>query len=180
MNILKMLGVNRRDKAAEDLYLKIVEQARQPVFYTDFGVPDTVDGRFDMIVLLAYVVFRRLREEGAAAAKLSQNLFDHMFADMDQNLREIGVGDLSVGRKIKELVTLFYGRVAAYDAALEAGRAETKAALVRNLFRKTEIREDQTDAMAAYLETQVAAAEGWHLTELAGGHVSFLRPETAS
>ncbi|WP_374466727.1 ubiquinol-cytochrome C chaperone family protein, partial [Ferrovibrio sp.] len=91
------------------LYRAIVAQSRQAGFYREHGVPDSLDGRFDMIVLHSFLVMRRLRRIGAAAEPLSQQLFDLMFADMDSNLREIGVGDLSVGKKVKAMAQAFYG-----------------------------------------------------------------------
>jgi len=124
------------DGPAVALYRQIVGQARQPAFYRDHAVPDTLDGRFDMIVLHAFLVLRRLKRiAGAEAQKVSQDLFDLLFADMDSNLREIGVGDLGVGKRVKKMAQAFYGRVEAYEAGLAASDpAVLEQALTRNLY----------------------------------------------
>jgi len=117
---------------AERVYARIVEQARDPWFYAEAGAPDTAEGRFDMIALHAFLVFRRLRREGPAIKGASQAIFDAMFKDLDAALREIGVGDLSVGKKIRGLAEAFYGRAEAYEAPLAAG---DEAALARAVGR---------------------------------------------
>lgn len=119
--------------AAADLYDLVVKQARQPAFYLKADVPDTVDGRFEMVALHAFLVMRRLKREGDRGQTLSQSLFDRMFADMDHSIRELGVGDLSVGKRIKAMAQVFYGRVVAYEEALDEGDVEKlKEALARN------------------------------------------------
>lgn len=117
------------------LYGAIVAQARHPALYAELAVPDTVDGRFDMIVLHAVLVFRRLRGEPPAIAERSQALFDLFMADMDRSLREMGVGDLTVPKRIKKMAEAFYGRLDVYVGALDAGDAAgLAAAIARNVF----------------------------------------------
>jgi len=119
--LISLFAGKQHNPAAVALYKCIVEQARQPDFYTHHGVPDSLDGRFDMIVLHTFLVMRRLRTIASqAAGQLSQDLFDLLFADMDSNLREIGVGDLGVGKRVKKMAQAFYGRVEAYEAGLTA------------------------------------------------------------
>lgn len=124
----------RRDRA-HALYTALVEQARSPAFYRDLSVPDTVDGRFDMIVLHCFLVLRRLRAAGAEGTALGQAVFEVMFADMDQNLRQMGVGDLGVGRRVKAMTQAFMGRVAAYEKAMGEGTAALAATVARNVYR---------------------------------------------
>ena len=112
---------------ARRLYEAVVAQARQPVFFAEWEVPDTVDGRFEMVALHAHLLLRRLRD-GGPAADLAQALFDVMFADMDASLREMGAGDLGVGRRVKQMATAFYGRMAAYDAGLASSETRAGAA----------------------------------------------------
>jgi cytochrome b pre-mRNA-processing protein 3 len=120
---------------AAEVYDALVRAARKPALYGPQGAPDTVDGRFDMITAHAILVFRRLRGEGETAGELSQLVFDRMFDDFDAALREMGTGDLSVGKKIKEMGEAFYGRAKAYEEALNAGdQAAFALALERNLF----------------------------------------------
>ena len=101
------------------LYAAIVAQSRQPVLYADWGVPDTLTGRFDMVSLHMALVLRRLQAEGEACRDFSQGLFDLFFKDMDRSLREMGVGDVSVPKRIEKMGTLFYGLVDGLGRALE-------------------------------------------------------------
>lgn len=117
------------------LYGDIVAAARAPVVFRDFGVSDNFEGRFERLVLVATLVLRRMKELPAPADALAQKLVDRLFADLDDGLRIAGVGDLSVGKKMKSLAKGFYGRAEAYTAALEAGDdVGLRAALARNLF----------------------------------------------
>ena len=138
MPLRRMQDRRRRERAAHDLYTAIIEQSRQPVFYTQAAVPDSLDGRFDLIVLHAFLVMRRLNripaDQMTAARALSQALFDLMFDDMDQNLRELGAGDMSVGKKVKHMARAFYGRVAAYEDGLNGDDGVLGSALLRNLY----------------------------------------------
>ena len=123
-----------RDRNIETIYGVIVAQAREPVFYTGYGVPDTVEGRFDMIVLHLFLYIRRISGRVIASAA-TQPLFDRFCADLDGNLREMGVGDLTVPKKMQKFAGAFYGRSAAYEKALVASDHETAtAALARNVF----------------------------------------------
>ncbi|MET1414982.1 ubiquinol-cytochrome C chaperone family protein [Roseibium sp. HPY-6] len=126
----------RRSRDAErKVYCEIVAQARQPVFYTDFLVPDTIDGRFDLIVLHAVLYFRRMRGEGAKVSEFTQGVFDLFFQDMDASLREMGVSDTRVPKKVKVMGEAFYGRADVYIRAIDDNDAEELAeALGRNLF----------------------------------------------
>ncbi|WP_422375766.1 ubiquinol-cytochrome C chaperone family protein [Roseibium sp.] len=126
----------RRSRDAEHrVYCEIVAQARQPVFYTDFLVPDTIDGRFDLIIVHAVLFFRRLRGEGKDVAEFSQAVFDLFFEDMDASLREMGVSDTRVPKKVKVMGEAFYGRADAYIPAIDEGDAEALSeALGRNIF----------------------------------------------
>lgn len=179
---MRIKGLFKRDPdeaAARALYAAIVEQARLPAFYRDAGVPDTLDGRFDMIVLHAFLVLHRLKQEGQAHGAVGQALFDLMFADMDASLRELGVGDLSVGKKIKQMATGFYGRVAAYEQGLAApavARGPLEEALRRNLFGTVTPSDAQLSAMAAYARRQVEALAAQPLAAALGGALRFAAP----
>lgn len=164
---------NPEQAAARGLYEAIVERARDPAFYREGGVPDSLDGRFELILLHAVLVMRRLKAEGAAAAELSQQLFDIMFADMDQNLREMGVGDLSVGKKVKKMVQAFYGRIAAYEAGLAAGEDSLAEALGRNLLGTVESTAAQRAALARYVAASESALAGGDLESLRAGRPGF-------
>jgi cytochrome b pre-mRNA-processing protein 3 len=128
----KLLG-GKPDKE-EGLYASLVETARAEHFYRDMGVPDTVDGRFEMIVVHMFLMLNALKGEEAGLEALRQGLTDTFFKDMDRSLREMGVGDLSVGKKVRKMAEAFYGRVAAYAEGLKAGESGLHEALARNIF----------------------------------------------
>ena len=135
----------------EAIYGMIVAQARLPAFYARDRVPDTVNGRFDMVLLHLWLVLRRLRT-AEGSAPLAQALFDHFCSDMDDNLRELGVSDLSVPKKMLGFAEAFYGRTAAYDAALATGGSALEEALARNVLLNADA------AAATALATYVRAA----------------------
>jgi cytochrome b pre-mRNA-processing protein 3 len=138
----------------EAIYGMIVAQAREPLFYRELGVPDTVNGRFDMVLLHLWLVLRRVRSIDYGG-RLSQALFDHFCSDMDANLREMGVGDLTVPKRMQKFGEAFYGRAAAYDAGLEAGAEPMAQALCKNVFDGREIM--QARRLAAYADAVIAA-----------------------
>jgi cytochrome b pre-mRNA-processing protein 3 len=120
----------RKQSPAESLYGEIVAAARQADFYNTLGVPDTVDGRFDMIVLHMYLVLNRLKGDSLAAIR--QDLTDVFFKDMDRSLREMGAGDLSVGKKVRKMAEAFFGRIKAYEEASDENKMTS--AIARNVF----------------------------------------------
>ncbi len=164
-NVLKN-WFRRRAKGedvAHALYLTAVAQARQPVFYSDHGVPDSVDGRFELIVMHVYLLLRplnKMSESGAVtqitngAGEIAQALFDTMFGDMDRSLREMGVSDIAVGKRVKHMAKAFYGRAAAYDEALAGSDELLGDALRRNLFGTEVPSAAHVAAMADYLRFQ--------------------------
>jgi cytochrome b pre-mRNA-processing protein 3 len=125
----------RHETAVRAVYEAIVAAARHPRLYEAYGVPDTIDGRFDMIILHAVLLLDRLKSEGSEGFEFSQRLTDYLFADMDRSLREMGVGDLSVGKRVRTMASVFYGRARAYSPCLAAGApGELAEALARNVF----------------------------------------------
>jgi cytochrome b pre-mRNA-processing protein 3 len=136
MGLLGLLRGRREERAGFALYTIAVGAARAPALYRDLAVPDTLDGRFDMVALHVALLIRRLRALPEPGPALAQAVFDAMFSDMDQTLRELGVGDLSVGRKVREMWNAFHGRALAYETALAAADdAPLAEALARNVWR---------------------------------------------
>ena len=122
------------DAIATRVYGAIVAQARNPFFYSDLGVPDTVTGRFEMVVLHAVLFLDRLRGDDREKA-LGQKIFDLYCVDMDRSLRELGIGDLGVPKRMRKMTEAFYGRTRAYRAGLASGDAAVlAAAIARNVF----------------------------------------------
>jgi cytochrome b pre-mRNA-processing protein 3 len=157
----------------EAIYGTIVTQAREPLFYRDLGVPDTVNGRFDLLVLHLWMVLRRMNStEGGVG--LSQMLFDRFCDDMDGNLREMGVGDLTVPKRMQAFGEAFYGRAAAYDLALTAGAEPLAQALCKNILNGEQI--ENARRLAFYTETAIAALAGLDDATLQSGSWKFPSP----
>jgi cytochrome b pre-mRNA-processing protein 3 len=153
-----------------------VTQAREPLFYRDFAVPDTVNGRFDLLLLHLWLVLRRLKsvQDGAA---LSQGLFDHFCGDMDDNLREMGTSDLKVPKRMQAFGEAFYGRTAAYDMALTDGREALAQAICKNILNGDNI--GQARLLAAYAEAAMGALDSLDEAVLLSGSARFPLPEKA-
>jgi cytochrome b pre-mRNA-processing protein 3 len=166
--------------AAERAYSRVVEQARRPGFFTDCGVPDTVDGRFELICLHAFLYLHRLKREPRGAAALGQRFFDMMFADFDRSLREMGTGDLSVGREIKRMAEAFYGRVAAYEQGLAGDDSVLETALQRNLFGTAPPTQANLQATALYVRHEAARLDRQGAGELLAGQITFGDPPSPS
>ena len=130
-----LFAPNPAKAAGRRLYDAAAAKARDPAFYLDAGAPDTPNGRFELYTLHVVLILHRLKGEGRDASMVGQALFDTYLRALDDSLRELGVGDLSVGKKMRKLGEAFYGRAKAYDKALEAGGGEPLQALItRTLF----------------------------------------------
>lgn len=174
MVLLGLFRSRRHERRGFELYTAAVRAARDPVFFEELGVPDTLDGRFDLLGIHAFLLIRRLRRLEPHGAKLAQAVFDAMFSDMDMNLREIGVGDLSVGKRVKAMWEAFHGRARAYEAALDAGdRSLLVAALARNVWRG-DPPPGAPEQLAAAIEAQDADLRDQDDAALAAGRVAFL------
>lgn len=173
-----MLGLGRLFRGSPEklagrrLYGAAVAQARQPAFYAACGVPDTPTGRFDLIVLHAFLLLQRLKTE-PEGRPLAQAFCDAVVEDVDRNLREMGIGDLSVGKKVKKLMQGFYGRLRAYEAALAADDGSLVSALKRNIYGNGTPAEAQLDAMAAYVRREAARLPERSLASLRDGEPGF-------
>lgn len=164
--------------AARQLYREIVTQARSPAFYVDYAVPDTPDGRFDMIALHAALVMRRLRDDTSVSPAVSQALFDQMFAGFDESLREMGVGDLRVGKVVKAMAKGFYGRLAAYGQCLDQDDVPgLQDALRRNVYRHSEPEQGVVARLATYIFAEAERLSGRSGADLIGQGVKFRSPD---
>jgi hypothetical protein len=177
--ILKRFRLNPRNRKIDDLYGAIVTQSRHAAFYTGYGVPDTLDGRFDLIVLHIVLVLAHLDRVGPSARGLGQNLFDLFCQDLDANLREMGVGDLAVPKRMRQFGEAFYGRQAAYLAAIGApdGR-ELEKALARNMFGG--VNGAGPRRLARYARALVREFEIHDQAVLLRGAVAFPNPEAVA
>jgi cytochrome b pre-mRNA-processing protein 3 len=173
--ILRPFRRSADDRTIASFYGTIVAQARLPVFYAAYGVPDTVQGRFDLIVLHLVLLLRRLGKT-AAGPTVGQLLFDRFCRDLDDNLREMGVGDLAVPKHMRRFGEAFYGRQAAYLATLDAAdERDFENALARNML--AEATTGKAGCLAHYARTVVRALDAQQEEELLRGRVAFPSPE---
>jgi len=179
MGAASMIGrlfrrANARRQAVEGLHVALSMAARESGLYLRLGVPDTVEGRFEALCLHAILVLRRLNRLPAPAAEVAQDLVNSVFTQLDASLRELGVGDMGVGKRMKKLGAAFYGRATGYDAALDAGDWEAlRAVLVRNVLGG----EGDGAGLAAYVQASDDALAGADLDALLGAGPPFPEPD---
>lgn len=180
MKLKALFGLeNPYEEAALSLYGLIVAQARQPYFYRELKVADSVEGRYDMIIIHAFLLFHRLKNEDDEARQLGQVVFDTMFKDLDQSLREMGVGDMGVGPRIKKMAASFYGRLKAYDKALEEEENSVlEQAIARNVFNKTDPDRRVLEHLGQYMKNNVELLKSMSVESIRTGNLSFVNPET--
>jgi cytochrome b pre-mRNA-processing protein 3 len=160
----------------ETIYGMIVTQAREPLFYRDLGVPDTVNGRFDLLLMHLWLVLRRFKSV-EAGPDLSQALFDHFCTDMDDNLREMGVGDLTVPKRMQAFGEAFYGRTAAYDLALTDSDEALAQSFCKNILNGADI--DKARELAAYAKDAMTILAAVDAAALKQGAWHFPAPQSA-
>jgi cytochrome b pre-mRNA-processing protein 3 len=171
--ILNLFSRSRRTDTIAALYGAIVAQARLPGFYRFYGVPDTVNGRFEMLLLHLLLLLLRLDISGDGVRQLGQAVFDRFCGDMDANLREMGVGDIAVPRKMKAIGEAFYGRKRAYEAALNVPDRLT-AALARNVYG--DACAPGAERLAAYVREAARRLAALDEAALASGRAKFPDP----
>lgn len=164
--------LRKRETAAQRLYGAIVAAGRRPVPYAEWGVPDTVTGRFDMIALHLFLVLDRLK---GGHGDFRQNLVDTFFDDMDRSLREMGVGDVSVGKKVRKMAESFYGRIDAYEKALPKEAAAMEAALARNIYPDG-APEGATAKLAAYVAKARQSLNEQDDRQIVAGSITYPEP----
>jgi cytochrome b pre-mRNA-processing protein 3 len=181
---MALFGLLRRkphERQGFELYGQAVRAARHPDFFASYQVPDTLDGRFDLVGLQVSLLIRRLhRDADPRGAALAQAVFDAMFADMDFNLREMGVGDMSIARRMKAMWEAFHGRAQAYEIALTANdRPALALALARNVWRGT-VEEGAAGpvALARHAFATEAALATQSLEDLLAARVDFPEPDS--
>ena len=161
-------------RIAAGLYSAVVAAARAPDFYAELGVPDTIEGRYEMIVLHVVLLLRRLRAPGADQKRLAQALVDFMAADLDRSIRELGVGDMSVGKFMKRLGEGLFGRASAYDGALDNNDLQAlESAVLRNIFDGYEPGDRILTIIAHYVRAQNDHLAGLAVEQIAAGHADF-------
>jgi len=171
--ILRPFRRSAENRTIASLYGMIVAQARSAAFYADYGVPDTVQGRFDLIMLHLVLLLRRFAREVGSARSLGQRLFDTFCRDLDGNLREMGIGDLAVPKHMRRFGEAFYGRQSAYLVALDApDQRDFENALARNIFSNTDVGGGPA-RLARYARAVVCELDAQEADALLRGEVAF-------
>lgn len=184
MGLFALFRRKPHERTGFELYTAAVTAARDPCFFGAEGVPDTLDGRFDLVGLHVALLIRRLRTDADPRGPgVAQAVFDAMFSDMDINLREMGVSDLAVGKRVRRMWEAFHGRARAYEAALDAGdRLALAAALTRNVWRQEPGQEGPAPAPLRLADHAMAVAADLAAQEpgaLMRGRVRFRAPAEA-
>lgn len=170
--ILSLFRKNTDTAPVYAVYNAIVAQSRQPVFYAEWGVPDTVTGRFDMISLHMALLFRRLRSDDRKVKEFSQAVFDLFFKDMDRSLREMGVGDLSIAKRIQKMGNLFFGLLAAVNAAMDSLNMQAlDDVLSRNVY--AEVDNPPVRELSEYMVAQSDLLGGQSIEAIMAGNVTM-------
>ena len=155
INLLKKLKNKKIESELEYYYNNIVLLARDKRLYIQGGVPDTIDGRYELIILHCHLFINRLIIAGSEEKAFAQKLINYMFRDFDRSLREIGVGDLSVGKKIKFMVSSYYGRANTYQKALNKNSQITDEALKNNLYGTINPNQNEVEYMKIYIKNLI-------------------------
>jgi len=162
--------------AGRALYARAVAQSRSPALYAELGAPDTVEGRFELYSLHVYLLLERLKDQGAQAAETAQALFDTYLSALDNSLREMGVGDISVGKRMRKLGEAFYGRVNSFEQALATlpDASALEAMLGRTVYEGVDA--TKAPGLAAYMLTQRDALAAQPLERFYAGEVEWAAP----
>jgi len=174
--IRRIFRKNPHEKAIESLYAQIMTQARLPVFYEVYKIPDTLDGRFDVLALHVFLVVHRLRDE-LDKEEIVRQLPEKMLGEIDRALRENGVSDMGVPRRVKTMAKAFLGRATAYENALQSDEAnDLVAALARNVFPGQDPDKAEIRYLAGYMRACETHLATLNTDSICAGSVSFPDP----
>lgn len=167
---------NPYEQPARTIYAAVLDHIRQPIFYESGGVPDTLDGRFDLMLLHVFLVLNRLLNGTAEDEVLRQALFDVIFADMDQGLRESGIGDMGIPKHMRRMMKAFNGRMHAYKDAMKSG--DWTAALTRNLYgTRPDVEPEILSSMTEYIHENIKTVQEQSMEDLRRGVLRFKKAE---
>lgn len=158
-------------------YATLTAAARTPAFYMDLSVPDTVMGRFEMLSIIMILYFRRTKSSGVSGQEIAQEIVDAFFQDIDHSIRELGIGDQGVPKRMKKFAGMFYGRLESYAAALDASDAVAlAAALRRNIYPQTDDKAPQLDGLAGWMMETSSALSACSEETIATGSLTLPLP----
>lgn len=168
------------DHSVAAVYDAVMRQSRAPELYLHMAVPDTADGRYDLLAVHMHMVLRRIKDRNETAQRMGQKLFDTLFLDMDTQLREMGIGDMGIGKRIKKMAQGFFGRMKSFDEGLAVDdNGALMAALERNVYRHG-VPDDATvlPRLAAYVRAQHDNIAGQAIDDILAGSITFLPVDT--
>ena len=174
-----LFGSRANEKIVERLYMAVMQGARHPLLFVEGGVPDTLEGRFDCLTLHIVLVLRRLKDLPPPAQDLAADLVDRLFLGFDQALREIGVGDVTIPKRMKTMASAFAGRAKAYEQAFLGGSADLAEVLARNLVTQP-LSEAQRRFWTGYLSASSNRLEMLDFASLTSTATLFPEPESGS
>jgi cytochrome b pre-mRNA-processing protein 3 len=179
LSLLKKKNDPEYTAAARAVYAALLARARQPWFYVQAGAPDSFDGRFDLLLLHVFFVVSRLLGEGTSGQAFNQALFDVTFADMDQTLREMGIGDMGVPKHMRRMMKAFNGRMQIYRAALSDDQ-KFAAALKRNVYGGVDVPAPSLTALMAYSRRVLASLAAQDAAQIMRGEIHLPECEVLS
>src|SRR5215475_6986083 len=169
-------GRAARKEAAEKIYDAIVAQSRNPAFYLRCGVPDTLSGRFDMLVIHMFVVLQILKLGGREGQLLAQEIVEAFIREMDTMVRDLGVSDRNVPKEVRKIAQLFYGQLLAYSTALQRNEPKLLAGEVWKSFQSSEGNKQQSvasDSISTYINQSIKSIQEMPLNMLLQGNIRF-------
>ena len=168
---------NHNRSIVDRQYAALTSAARIPYFYSDLSVPDTVMGRFEMLSVVMILFFRRTRASATSGQEIAQEIVDAFFQDIDYSIRELGIGDQSVPKRMKKLAGMFYGRLETYAAALDAGDEDALAtALIRNIYPETRDSAPSLSGLARWMVVAEAHLSALSEDQIATGNATLPAP----
>lgn len=164
--------------APQHIYGSLMTHSRSATFFTDYGIPDSVMGRFDVLSLHIYLLARRLREEGSPISQdLSQEVFDLYVSDVERALRELGIGDTSVPKKKKKMIRSFYGQIDDFDEAINKSDKATIIEKIKNRYL-SETENPNPEILCEYMLATEAHLKAQEMKSVLSGEVTWLQPES--
>ena len=146
----------------ENIYTNIVKTSRNKSFFLDYKVDDTVEGRFDIILLHSFIIFNYFISTGKSKSKIPQLLFDHMFSDFDSNLREMGFGDIAVNKRMKKFISAFYGRILSYSNSYAEYKENNSIlslsyAIKKNIYKNKKTTDEKINIISDYVVSNITS-----------------------
>lgn len=165
------------NNTAMDVYAVLLDRVCEPVFYADYDVPDTLDGRFDLLTLHVFLVMNHLLSENHPQAQdFNQQLFDVMFANMDQTLRQRGIGDMGIPKHMRRMMLAFNGRVHTYSEVIE-DECRLKEAVIRNIYAEKPVDDGKLVPFLVYIRGLRNALDSQASEEIIQGRISLCAVE---